>query len=98
MLFDRRDIDNSRIERGASFAPEILFPDWDAAILQQHRALMVPAYFFDVRGAPDLKHSPELAITVARSHVHRLVASAELVVGAGRSADNMLCTTGRVKA
>jgi glyoxylase-like metal-dependent hydrolase (beta-lactamase superfamily II) len=32
-------------QRGASFAPEVLFPDWDPAILEQQRALMVPACF-----------------------------------------------------
>src|SRR5882672_33106 len=37
-------------QRGASFAPEFLFPDWDAAILEEHRALMVPDCFDQGQG------------------------------------------------
>jgi hypothetical protein len=37
-------------QRGASFAPESLFPGWDPAILQQHRTLMVPACFDEREG------------------------------------------------
>jgi hypothetical protein len=32
-------------QRGAGFTPEVLFPDWGPAILEQQRALMVPACF-----------------------------------------------------
>ncbi|MEH2492739.1 MBL fold metallo-hydrolase [Bradyrhizobium sp. AZCC 2230] len=37
-------------QRGASFAPESLFPNWDPAILQQYRALIVPACFDEREG------------------------------------------------
>jgi hypothetical protein len=37
-------------QRGVSFAPESVFPDWDPAILQQYRALMVPACFDEREG------------------------------------------------
>jgi glyoxylase-like metal-dependent hydrolase (beta-lactamase superfamily II) len=30
---------------GPGFAPEFLFPDWDTRVLEQHRALMIPACF-----------------------------------------------------
>jgi hypothetical protein len=29
----------------AGFAPHFLFPDWDARVLEQHRALIIPECF-----------------------------------------------------
>jgi glyoxylase-like metal-dependent hydrolase (beta-lactamase superfamily II) len=37
-------------QRGASFAPDVLFPDWDPAILEEHKAQMVPACFDEREG------------------------------------------------
>jgi glyoxylase-like metal-dependent hydrolase (beta-lactamase superfamily II) len=34
-------------QRGPGFAPEFLFPDWDQAVLEEHRALMVPECFHE---------------------------------------------------
>src|SRR5215813_5478649 len=33
--------------RGPSFAPEVLFPNWDPVVLREHRELMVPDCFDD---------------------------------------------------
>jgi len=35
---------------GPGFAPDFLFPDWDAAVLQEHRGLMVPDCFSEAEG------------------------------------------------
>jgi glyoxylase-like metal-dependent hydrolase (beta-lactamase superfamily II) len=45
------EISISRVveQRGAGFAPEFLFPDWDSAVLREHRALMLPACFDEVQ-------------------------------------------------
>ena len=32
-------------QRGAGFAPDFLFPDWDPAVLEWHKALMIPECF-----------------------------------------------------
>ena len=32
-------------QRGAGFAPDFLFPDWDPAVLERHKALMIPECF-----------------------------------------------------
>ncbi|TYL98240.1 MBL fold metallo-hydrolase [Bradyrhizobium rifense] len=32
-------------QRGLGFAPDMLFPDWNPRVLEQHRALMIPACF-----------------------------------------------------
>jgi glyoxylase-like metal-dependent hydrolase (beta-lactamase superfamily II) len=32
-------------QRGLGFAPDFLFPDWDRAVLEEHRALMIPECF-----------------------------------------------------
>ncbi|HWX02266.1 MBL fold metallo-hydrolase [Collimonas sp.] len=32
-------------QHGPGFAPDLLYPDWDPAVLEQHRALMIPDCF-----------------------------------------------------
>ena len=32
-------------QRGPGFAPEFLYPDWNPAVLEEHRDLMVPDCF-----------------------------------------------------
>ncbi|MES2026632.1 MAG: MBL fold metallo-hydrolase [Pseudomonadota bacterium] len=32
-------------QHGAGFAPDFLYPDWDPAVLEEHRALMIPDCF-----------------------------------------------------
>jgi hypothetical protein len=46
------DISISRVieQRGAGFAPDFLFPDWDPAVLEQHKAMMIPQCFDEAQG------------------------------------------------
>jgi hypothetical protein len=52
------DISISQVieQRGAGFAPDFLFPDWDPAVLEQHKALMIPQCFDEAARPLDLKH------------------------------------------
>jgi glyoxylase-like metal-dependent hydrolase (beta-lactamase superfamily II) len=43
-------IDQVVEQRGPSFAPEFLFPDWDPVVLEGHRKLMVPDCFNEQEG------------------------------------------------
>jgi hypothetical protein len=45
----RRHIDQPG-HRAAGFAPDFLFPDWDPAVLEQHKALMIPQCFDEAQG------------------------------------------------
>jgi glyoxylase-like metal-dependent hydrolase (beta-lactamase superfamily II) len=37
-------------QRGAGFAPDFLYPDWDPAVLEQHKAMMIPQCFDEAEG------------------------------------------------
>jgi glyoxylase-like metal-dependent hydrolase (beta-lactamase superfamily II) len=37
-------------QRGASFAPQVLFPNWDPAVLTRHHKLLVPECFDECKG------------------------------------------------
>jgi glyoxylase-like metal-dependent hydrolase (beta-lactamase superfamily II) len=37
-------------QRGPGFAPDFLFPDWNPAVLEQHRSLMIPQCFDEAGG------------------------------------------------
>jgi glyoxylase-like metal-dependent hydrolase (beta-lactamase superfamily II) len=46
------EISISRVteQRGLGFAPDFLFPDWDPAVLEQHKAMMIPECFDQAEG------------------------------------------------
>ena len=47
LKFQLHDVSVTRVveQRGPGFAPDFLYPDWDPALLEEHRELMVPECF-----------------------------------------------------